>query len=563
MALPGVALAMDVTGNYHSLVKELDYLPDPEGQLSIEELLANPAAYSFIPSSESTPEVMFSPVWLRIELNFSGEALDKTYYLFNRVENLYDIRIYRPDGEDGYSEWVTGNDYPVSTRELDDPRYGFRIEPTAQPSTLYIRFIGGPGTNSLPWDLVEKNNYESNAETYYSFDIACLSAIAALLLFNFSIALSLGKREYLFYSAYVGSVMMGLVTLDGLGFYYLWPDSPALNQRALHSINQLSAAMRLLTIMSFVGIAALAPRLNRICIAALVLLAATLLTVSVFGIRALPPYMATISWAIGILLGFVIGVYAIIKRVKLAVPLLFTLLIPTVAALLQAYLTVTSTDISIFTLQIAKVGFVIHVLMFSLCLAAHIKLESESRIMALHDGLTGLPGTALLQEHFDLAANLSRRQGMKTAVFFMDLDGFKSVNDNLGHAVGDQLLVQVANRIRGELRRTDIVARIGGDEFAILLTQVKNEKAVRQIAEKLLASLGKPYLIDPAVARIGASIGIAMFPDEGEDLQSLLKAADKAMYDSKARGKNTYTLASSRLIQHPGQLSQLKRVAAR
>lgn len=150
-----------------------------------------------------------------------------------------------------------------------------------------------------------------------------------------------------------------------------------------------------------------------------------------------------------------------------------------------------------------------------------------------------------MQERFELAANLCRRQGLKTAVFFIDLDGFKAVNDTMGHAAGDQLLVQVAGRIHVELRRTDTVARIGGDEFVVLLTQIGDDKDVTQVAEKLLDSVATPYLIDGTQTRISASIGIALFPDAGEDLQSLLDAADGAMYDSKRRSKNTYTLSSS------------------
>lgn len=560
LLLPGTAAALDITGNYHPLSTEFEYLKDTEGTLTLEHLLANPAAHPFTPSRESTPRGGFTPVWLKLQLNFSETVQDRRYFLFTRIENLYDIRIHRPEAEGGYRELVTGNNYPASTREVDAPRYGFIIDPSAEPQTIYIRYIGGPGANQLPWDLVEEETYVRQSDIYYSFDVAAFSAISALLLFNLFIALSLRKAEYLFYSCYVLSVTLGLATLDGIGFYYLWPDAPALNQSALHSFNLISSATRLLTILAFLGVATFAPRLHRIALWVLGLLAVAFMVVNFAGVTALPPYALTIPWAIGILLGFVICAYAIYKRVRLAIPLLITLLIPSVAAVLQGFLTVSSGDIGVVELQIAKIGFVLHVLMFSLCLAAQIKLETESRILALHDNLTGLPGVTLLQERFELAANLCRRQGMKTAVFFIDLDGFKEVNDTLGHAGGDQLLMQVAGRMQLELRRTDTVSRIGGDEFVVLLTQVTEDGDVSQLAEEMLSSVARPYLIGGRESRISASIGIAMFPDEGEDLQSLLAAADRAMYDSKRRGKNRYTLSQGRVINHPSQFGQITRI---
>ncbi|MAG31613.1 MAG: hypothetical protein CL908_12065 [Deltaproteobacteria bacterium] len=562
LLVPSPTRSAEIQGNHHPLSEEIEYLSDPAGTLTLEHLLADPSAYPFVAVREGRPDSSFTPVWLKIELDFTKPARAKQYYLFARIENLYEIRLYRPDREGGYTEWVTGNDYPASTRELDGPRYGFLIESSETTQTLYIRYIGGPGANQFPWDLVEKDTYLRIRSAYYSMEVAVFSAITTLLIFNLFIALSLRKAEYFHYSAYVFSVMMGLATLDGLGFYYLWPDFPAFNQRALHSFNLLSSGTRLLTILAFLNVADFAPRLNRAAQATLGLLGVGFLVLNGVGITRLPPYSLTIPWAAGILFGFVVCAYAIWKRVRLAIPLFVALLIPSITAILQAFLTVNTGGISVIELQLAKIGFVVHVLMFSLCLAAQIKVETESRILALHDSLTGLPGTTLLQERFELAANLCRRQGMKTAVIFIDLDGFKAVNDTMGHAAGDQLLVQVAGRIQGELRHTDTVARIGGDEFVVLLTQLTDVEDATQIGEKLLASVAKPYLIDGSKARIGASIGIAVFPDAGEDLESLLEAADGAMYESKRHGKNTCTLASSSVVARPSRFQRIGRLTS-
>lgn len=534
------AQALEVQHNRHALSAEIDFLEDAAGSLTLSQLLADPARYRFLPISERQPQGAFTPVWVRLQLNFTAETLEKSYYLFSRVGNLYDIRLYRQDETGRYRETITGNNYPASSRELPAPRHGFLIEPRPGTMTLYLRFVGGPGTASFPWDLVEQGTYHRNADLYYGLDVAGLAAIAALLLFNLCVAITLRSAEYGFYCAYVFSVMMALITVDGLGFYFLWPDFPALNSRALHSFNLLSAAMRLLAIMSFVQLASLAPRLHKLALTILALLAITLLAVNVAGIHRLPPYAATIPWALGILYGFAICGYAIRKKVALALPLFISLIVPSVTAIAQGVITVNGADGGIIELQLAKLGFIVHILLFSLCLAAHIRMETDSRIDALHDSLTGLPGTILLQERFKFAASMARRQGTKLAVMFIDLDGFKAVNDGYGHAAGDQLLAHVAANLQSSLRRTDTVARIGGDEFAVLLTQVREQSAVDKVAPKLVQAASIPCLVEGGQAQVSASIGVAMYPDEGSGLEELLKIADQGMYEAKRSGKNTY-----------------------
>ena len=295
--------------------------------------------------------------------------------------------------------------------------------------------------------------------------------------------------------------------------------------------------------MSFLEIAKLSQGWNTASKWMLAAMAIVVAAVNTVGVTNLPPYAASLPWAIGILFGFAVCIYAITQRVKLAWPLFIALLIPSAAAVLQGLLTVKSQEIGIFELQIAKIGFAVHVMLFSICLAAHIKIQAESHMEAMHDSLTGLPGVTLLHERFEWASNLSQRKNWKMAVLFIDLDGFKQVNDTLGHAAGDQMLVQVAARMQGVVRQTDFVARLGGDEFVILLLDLDREEAVETVAEKLLTVMATPYRVDKKEAQISASIGVAMYPEEGEKLESLLKAADSAMYHSKRSGKNNYTFS--------------------
>ncbi|MDD2468391.1 MAG: diguanylate cyclase [Desulfobulbus sp.] len=172
------------------------------------------------------------------------------------------------------------------------------------------------------------------------------------------------------------------------------------------------------------------------------------------------------------------------------------------------------------------------------------KTLEEVHELANRDPLTGLPNQRLLQERFFLTLSMSKRKGWKVAIMFIDLDGFKKVNDIYGHLVGDMVLKMVAQRLLKIVREADTVARIGGDEFLILLTEVYDHAAVVHVADKILHQLIAPFDLVGNEIKIGASIGIAMYPTNGDNIDLLIKKADSAMYKTKSLGKQGYTFAS-------------------
>lgn len=164
------------------------------------------------------------------------------------------------------------------------------------------------------------------------------------------------------------------------------------------------------------------------------------------------------------------------------------------------------------------------------------------RHMAHYDALTGLPNRLLFQQLLDKALQRAQRRKMHVALMFLDLDGFKSVNDRFGHAVGDGLLREAAVRMQGLLRGEDVVARLGGDEFTVLLGDMHDPRAgASEVARKLIEAISAPFLIEECECLIGTSIGIALYPDDVPDGAVLLEAADHAMYRVKAGGKNDFT----------------------
>lgn len=171
--------------------------------------------------------------------------------------------------------------------------------------------------------------------------------------------------------------------------------------------------------------------------------------------------------------------------------------------------------------------------------------EARLEFLANHDPLTRLPNRILLNDRLDEAIHRAERGGSIICVMFIDLDHFKMINDSLGHGVGDRLLQEVASRLSGEVRKSDTVARLGGDEFNIVLEQIRNTGEAVIVAQKLLAALMRPIVIDEHQLYISASIGIGFYPQDGSDAQTLLKHADTAMYRAKAEGRNRYKFFSS------------------
>ena len=172
------------------------------------------------------------------------------------------------------------------------------------------------------------------------------------------------------------------------------------------------------------------------------------------------------------------------------------------------------------------------------------RYEERLEFMAHHDYLTHLPNRALFQERVEDAIARTVRHHRLVSVLFIDLDQFKSINDSLGHGIGDALLMKVASRVQALLRHTDTVARLGGDEFAVLLEDLKKPEEVMQVADKLIAAFESPFEVEGYELFTSASIGIVCYPDDGEDAATLLKKADAAMYQAKDYGRNNYRFFS-------------------
>ena len=188
------------------------------------------------------------------------------------------------------------------------------------------------------------------------------------------------------------------------------------------------------------------------------------------------------------------------------------------------------------------------------------RMQTEQQVwqMAHHDTLTGLPNRALLQDRLNQALGQASRYSHQVAVMFIDLDRFKGVNDTLGHAVGDELLKEVAERLKLTVRAVDTVARVGGDEFVVVLHEISGPDDAVLVAEKILATLGKTASIESHEVHVTPSIGISIYPDDGGDLVQLMKNADTAMYHAKSSGRNTFRFFASAMNDEASRFFKLE-----
>jgi diguanylate cyclase (GGDEF)-like protein/PAS domain S-box-containing protein len=171
--------------------------------------------------------------------------------------------------------------------------------------------------------------------------------------------------------------------------------------------------------------------------------------------------------------------------------------------------------------------------------------EDQLVFVAYHDALTGLPNRVLMQDRLSVAVAAARRNNESVALLVVDLDRFKEVNDWMGHLAGDELLRLSAKRLQVSVREADTVGRLGGDEFMVVLPGVKGGADAAQVARKILATIGTPFFIEGSAVNVTASIGIALFPADGDDIEALVRSADAAMYRVKRSGRNAYCFFSS------------------
>lgn len=459
--------------------------------------------------------------------------------------------------------------------------------------TVYLR-VHTEGSLTLPMTLWSPAALHANDQEIYSLFAIYFGMLLALGLYNLLLYSSLREHIYLTYFGFVTWLIIGQLSMLGLANQFLWPDWPTWGNIALPTGYCLTGYFAVSFTRQFLQTKLSTPRLDRISqllqFGFIVGAAAPTLGFYSFGGIATALLGASFS-AIAVISGFIA-----VKNHQPGARLFLTawsLLLLGVAML--GFRTMGWVPTNIFTSYGMQIGSAFEMLLLSFALADRIhtlkrekeiaqteallikeqamnallqsekvleqriqertseladtnkrlrESEAAQRELANHDQLTGLGNRIFLQQQLEFVVARSQREGSTFALLVIDLDEFKPVNDSYGHAIGDEVLISIARRLEECVRVTDLISRIGGDEFVVVIEAIHDPIQAHEVGEKIIEKLSLPFEIGSRQIKVGASIGIALYPADTRETDKLFQLADQAMYEAKQAGKGVCKIAA-------------------
>jgi diguanylate cyclase (GGDEF)-like protein len=581
------ALPIGANGSY-VLTQSLSYLEDPEHRLTFAEVAQTGMASAFRPLASEKPTANFgltrSAYWLRVTLQRLPEA--PTRWLLEVGQPTTDrIELFMPRADGGFDRLLAGDLLPFADRPVAHRSQLFPLVlPAAEPRTLYLR-VASEGIMSVPVRLWQADALWQRDLLAYSALSLYFGVLIGLLLYNLLLYLSLRDRLYLIYVAFVATMAIGQAGLTGFGGQFLWPQLTWWANIAPVAGMSATGFFAVLFARGFLSTPSKLPRLDK----ALITLAA--LFTLCFLAALLLSYWIAATLLNGVAIVFsvsvvAVGAYSLHEGHPGARFFLLAwtiLLLSAGVASLHNLGALPSTPLTVHSLLI---GSALEMLLLSFALADRINvsrrdkeaaqaaalLSEQSRVEALrqaerlletrvaqrtrqleeanarlkkheqlleyqahHDTLTGLVNRKLLNDRLAMALTRAERSETRFALLVIDLDDFKLINDRHGHAAGDAVLAIVARRLEAAVRASDTTARIGGDEFVLILDAPGSDGDIAEIIEKIARTVAAPIALPSGErGRVGVSIGLAIYPAHGDSPEQLFNHADQAMYRSKA-----------------------------
>jgi diguanylate cyclase (GGDEF)-like protein len=581
--------------------RHVEYIEDPTDSLGIDAVRRAPAE-AWRKSVDRHGDVNFgystSTYWLRFTVYPATPSND--WRLEVAFPTLDSVTLYGPL-RDGANAFHTGDKLPYANRPIDHRHFVFPLDlPARKQTTLYLR-VSSQGSLTVPIALWRDEAFAVQSRSSYAVLFLSYGVLLALGLYNLLLYFSLRDRAYLAYVGFVTSMVICQASLNGLGNQYLWPGLPAWGDAAFASGAAATGAFGAIFTRNFLGTASRAPLMHRI-----------LLMIAVaFTVCALLPLVSYRAAAIATSIsGSVFSVFAVVaaclcwRRGSAGAKwflLAFVILLAGVLVLsLRNFGLIES---NVFTTQGMQIGSAIEMLLLSFALAERVATSNvekklaqrealqakedlvlsmrvserilEQRVsertqalgaankaleraraelahQAYYDPLTQLPNRLVLQERLSAAIARAEQRGSGFALLWVDLDGFKAINDQHSYAVGDQVLRELAPRMLDAVRASDLVARFGSDEFVIILENVRAVEVASRVAELLITCIGGTVELAGLALQVEASIGIAIHPDHGSDAGSILESAEQAMHAAKRAGGSRWAQADPALAgAHP------------
>lgn len=554
-----------------------EVLSDPQHEFSLPHILEN-GSLDFQPMKEGiSPNLGYSrdTFWIKVKINNQthGETKWMLEFPFPTLDHL-DVYLYHPETQTLHSQFITGDQKPFNQRPYLNRSFVFPLTFDQGGEWQLIYRIQSKGSLTIASYLWLPVDFYHHSQNHYMAMSFYFGILAALFLYNALIFVFLKDKLYLLYIGFVGSMALAQLGWHGIGFEYLWPNSPNWgNVAAIFGFNATGMFGAFFS-RFFLNLKQNAPLLDRLTQMAAVGFALLILLIPILSYQMIA-VMTSINGAIFAIIAMTSGILCFHRGFSSARFYLVAnafLLIATAALGIRNLGWIPT---NFFTTYSMLIGSSLEMLLLSFALAErinemklakemaeqrannislsmdnllkeqddHIEKKVSLRTQQLHnlaqtDKLTNLGNRHQLEELLPQILNNSQTNETFVGLLFIDLDNFKPINDQYGHAMGDKLLKQVAVQLQGSVRSNDILIRLGGDEFIIIVENLIQAQTLDKIAGSVLKAITQPIIIDQLQLIPGASIGAAIAPFDGKTMSKLLDSADKAMYQAKLLGKN-------------------------
>ena len=564
-AWAGDALLLDDRDETVDAWPAVTLLADPTGSLGPAEAWARRDRFSAPTGPHANLGVRREPVWLHLPLAVRGQGrwtLEIDYPPLNRIE------VYRV-GRDGQLHPVQrmGSELPFSERPLRSRSHALALQLQADDVQALLLRVSSSTSMVLPIMLHREDSFVMHESQRQLLQGLMLGVALALLMYSAVNAVALRDRMFASYGVMVAGLSVFFLDFGGIGQQHLWQVRTGLFAKVSPQSVLLAIAAGAFFVIDALDTRRRHPRvtLGLQMVAGLAGLAFAAGLTGLLDYRALQ-LAATMLGLFPILLAVPAAVVQTRQGDRAARLMLIGWGIYLVGAASMALLLRGVLSVNFWTLHLFQFSTLLEMLVWMRVLslrievvqreAERVELEHQTlHSMAHTDALTGLPNRRGLNDA--LLSRLARVEpgGAVLAVYMLDLDGFKPVNDRLGHDAGDTLLVQVAHRLRAQVRGGDLVSRVGGDEFVVLADGLKSDADARAIGAKLLAAMDAPFDVAGQRCKVGLTVGYALAPVDGNVATQLLKLADAAMYAGKQGGRHCLRRAGTPAAAHAADTS--------
>ncbi len=556
---------------------------DPQGQLSFAQVRAQQSSFRMPLRDDLSYGYRSGAIWLLLQV--TPQHSDRWWWQFT-YPSLDKLTLYLED-EQGVQQLHSGDMVPLAQRALVHRQPVFPLDLTAgEVTTLWLR-VESQGSMTLQSELLPNSRFVLSTAQSYLAPALYFGALLALAGYNLLLFLVLREKVFLWYVLFVLCFGAGSASLNGLGAIYLWPGLPQLSNQMLPLGFTGASLMAVFFTRAFLDTARFSPFWDRFLRPMTWLMSGAVLAIFVMSVQQALIVMSLIGILIVLVLTLC-AIQSVLNRApgaRLFALAWAMLLLGTVVMSLRNLGALPS---NFFTINAMQLGSALEMLLVSFGLAArfnqlkiqHSMMQQQAldaqqqlvaqlrehenqlalkvtertaaletmneklQLLATTDPLTGLANRNAMYQQLHQAIARAKRQRSSLALLYLDLDGFKTVNDQLGHLAGDKILYEVSERLRDVMRESDVICRIGGDEFLLICEGLSRGTVLVQLTQRLLKQMQQPFYHGAEQINLGVSIGVAISSGGETAAEALIDAADRAMYDAKAAGKNCVQLAS-------------------